>query len=415
MNPGAKWIVCQLGARERYAIPRALRKKGLLCELITDFWFPPGLPLPRLLSEKMSPRWSEDLSVESVHAHNGFFLAFELAARLRGISDWNLMIARNLAFRRLAAKRLQVLAGKGIKGAGEPVVFSYSYSALDQFREAKKLGWRRVLGQIDLGPREDDLEKSLLAQHSGWRCSTPSSPPSSYWENWREECALADTIIVNSDWARDGMIRQGVSPEKLVVIPLAYEAGAKESACDMKDKGDSSPNRFAASQPFDQQRPLRVLFLGQVVARKGIYDLIEAARLLTGEPLVIDVVGPHHQLPEGLPANIRFHGSVALGETASWYRAADLFVLPTQSDGFAITQLEAMSHGLPVITTGHCGAVVEEGWNGLIFPPGDASALAGVLRRLVADPSLVGQMASHARETVGRFSIERLSERLDSL
>ena len=403
---GGNWIVCQLGARERYAIPRALQRRGLLRELITDFWFPQGGFRPPLLAKKMDPRWNDELAGATIKSFNGYFLAFELMGRLGGRSEWDLMIARNHAFQRHAAKRLMSLPSGGAVGGQDTIVFSYSYSALEQFREAKRKGWRTVLGQIDLGPMENELEKHLLGEHPEWHCSTLSSPPTSYWHEWREECELADTIIVNSEWAREGMLYQGIPREKIVVIPLAYQV-EKAECLKPKAKGINSD--------FTQKQPLRVLFLGQVVARKGIYDLIAAARMLEGEDVIIDVVGAHRPLPELLPSNLRFHGAVSLSETLAWYRAADLFVLPTHSDGFAITQLEAMSHGLPVITTPRCGSVVEDGWNGCLFQQGDAVALADLLRRLSSDRDLLHAMSLRAKETVGRFSVERLAENLSLL
>ena len=48
--------------------------------------------------------------------------------------------------------------------------------------------------------------------------------PPEYWDFWREECKLADRIVVNSEWAREGLVRGGVPAEKISIIPLAYEA-----------------------------------------------------------------------------------------------------------------------------------------------------------------------------------------------
>ena len=48
--------------------------------------------------------------------------------------------------------------------------------------------------------------------------------PPEYWALWREECELADRIVVNSEWSREGLIRGGVPAEKISIIPLAYEA-----------------------------------------------------------------------------------------------------------------------------------------------------------------------------------------------
>jgi len=82
--------------------------------------------------------------------------------------------------------------------------------------------------------------------------------------------------------------------------------------------------------------------------------LIEAARLLTHEDVRFDIVGPigiSRDAVASAPSNMRFHGRVSRDQAADWYRQSDVFVLPTISDGFALTQLEAMAHGLPVIAT----------------------------------------------------------------
>ena len=434
-SPQPNWIVCQLGARERYAVARALHREGKLWALITDLWMPPASLLSRIIQHgKIAIRWNPELADARVRSFNIRYLCFELMARLRGVRDWDRKISRNTLFQKEAVRMLKSMPDL-VAGEKPPILFCYSYCARDILRYAKSRGWRTVLGQIDLGPGEDKLEKQLLANHPEWSCSTSQSPPHEYWNNWREECALADTIMVNSEWAKQAMITEGIDPGKLVVVPLAYEAAvvkgqeSEVQGAGMKDErgrvSDEGARRGAesgislapnpGSQRFDSRHPMRVLFLGQTVARKGIYDLVEAARLLLNDPVVIDVVGPHRPLPEGLPSSIRFHGRVSLLEASQWYDLADVFVLPTWSDGFAITQLEAMSHGLPVVTTPCCGSVVEHEWNGLICSSGDVPGLAGILQRLASNPDLLKQMGFHARETASRFSVDRLAERLASL
>jgi len=93
--------------------------------------------------------------------------------------------------------------------------------------------------------------------------------------------------------------------------------------------------------------------------------------LLKDEAIHFDVVGPIGISEEALacvPSNMTFHGPVSRDRTEAYYRSADLFVLPTLSDGFALTQLEAMTHGLPVIATPNCAEVVSDGVDGLIVP-----------------------------------------------
>ena len=62
--------------------------------------------------------------------------------------------------------------------------------------------------------------------------------PPEYWGSWREECKLADRIVVNSEWSREGLVRGGVPGEKISVIPLAYEA--PEIRSQKSEVGDSA-------------------------------------------------------------------------------------------------------------------------------------------------------------------------------
>ena len=101
-----------------------------------------------------------------------------------------------------------------------------------------------------------------------------------------------------------------------------------------------------------------------------------------------------------------------MAEAANWYRKADLFVLPTLSDGFAITQLEAMSHGLPVITTPCCGEVVSDGVDGFIVAPRDAEALAKTFLRYLAEPGLLRSHQTAAFAKSKQFTLERLAGNL---
>jgi glycosyltransferase involved in cell wall biosynthesis len=79
--------------------------------------------------------------------------------------------------------------------------------------------------------------------------------------------------------------------------------------------------------------------------------------------------------------------------------------LPTISDGFAITQLEAMAHGLPVITTPNCGQVVTDGVDGFIVPVRDSQALADAIARLDGDRPLLRTMSANTLLTVQKYDL----------
>jgi glycosyltransferase involved in cell wall biosynthesis len=140
-----------------------------------------------------------------------------------------------------------------------------------------------------------------------------------------------------------------------------------------------------------------------------------AAKLLANEPVHFNVVGPIGILPAAVasaPRSMTFHGPVSRDRVAEWYRQSDVFVLPTLSDGFAITQLEALVHGLPVIVTPNCGQVVEEGKTGFIIPPRDPQALADTILRFIRNPGPALEMAPACREAAKAFSVETYGKRL---
>ena len=318
-----------------------------------------------------------------------------------------MIVARNHWFQRKVAGALNSqLSSLNYR----PILLSYSYAALEPFRFAKSRGWKTLLLQIDPGPEEERIVAGEAARvpelASDWQRA-----PAEYWASWRQECELADRIIVNSEWSRAGLMRSGIPSEKLTLIPLAYEASEADNQKSEVRQVRSYPARFT------QDRPMRVLFLGQVNLRKGVARLVQAAQTLRDEPVEFWIVGPvqiaNTQAATG-NARVKWFGPVTRKETAEKYRAADVFILPTLSDGFAITQLEAQSYGLPVISSKYCGGVVENGRNGIILEEASAACIAAAIRDCVADPQRLQTMAA-ALGVQNDFTTNMLAERLQKL
>lgn len=387
------WICCQIGAREHYAVSRALFFHQVLSLLITDAWVRPGNPLGRL-NAGLKSRFHTELAEAEVYGPAVHSMAFELWARRAAPSGWPLVMARNGWFQRVALSRLSQIAPCG----NVPVLMSYSYAAAELFAFARRKGWRTVLGQIDPGPVEEEIVAKL---HD----STPQSgsewkpAPSAYWSEWRRECALADRIVVNSSWSRDALVQEGIAKEKIRIVPLAYERPPASLVF---------ARRYPAS--FSSARPLRVLFLGQVNLRKGIGPLLDAIRLLRGEPIEFTLVGPVQiSIPEDLRCHrqVRWHGMAPRPATSQFYQDADVFLFPTLSDGFGLTQLEAQAWKLPIITTRFCGEVVEQGRNGWILPEVTPQSIAAALRECLRDPARL-QAASELGGLDERFGLARV-------
>jgi glycosyltransferase involved in cell wall biosynthesis len=378
-------------------------------------------------TEKTKDENSQSFSV-SAFQHFGRREQSALSARADGIPD---ELVRAFPFRSLLWKwRVRQLAAQGrsheaylqtdavfatavarLKLPPHEVFFGYSYASLEVLEAEKKRGVLMVLDQIDPGAMEFQLVAEEMARFPKL-AGPPPEFPAAYYERNQREWALADRIVVNSEWSRKAMVKQGVAPEKLFVMPLCYEANAEKLKAESRDLQPSTFN------PQPSTTPLRALFLSQVNVRKGIHYLMQAAKLLANEPVRFDVVGSIGILPGAVasaPRNMTFHGPVSRGGAAEWYRKADLFVLPTISDGFAITQLEAMSHGVPVITTPCCGEVVSNGVDGFIVPSRDAEALAKTFLRYLSEPSLLKEQQKAALVKAKQFTLERLAENLCSL
>jgi glycosyltransferase involved in cell wall biosynthesis len=358
------WWVFQIGAREHYAVARALHEAGLLGGLVTDAWVPAGSAWSKWCPQRMRDRFHEDLGGGRVVSFNWRMGAFEAGLRMRRTGGMAAAMARNERFQELALEQLRKLP------PGERItVFSYSYAARHLFRYAKSRGWRTVLGQIDPGPEEERIVSEEFARE-GERLGAKWQPaPRLYWELWREEVALADRILVNSEWSRKCLSKAGVNDEKMTVVPLVF--------C----RTDAANGLSRERCPGLENRPLRLLFLGQINLRKGVARMLEAMRLLRGQPIELVLAGPSAVDPSAwvdLPS-VKWVGPVPRSHVADYYRSADLFILPTLSDGYALTQLEAMSHGLPVLASRFCGRAVDSGKNGFLIEDLSAEGIAAAI------------------------------------
>jgi phosphatidyl-myo-inositol dimannoside synthase len=143
---------------------------------------------------------------------------------------------------------------------------------------------------------------------------------------------------------------------------------------------------------------------------KGIDHTIEALAHLRrcGLDLQYDVVGTGDDLERlvhvatslGVLDYVRFHGSIPDEKLATLYQAADIFVLPSGSEGFGLVFLEAMAYGKPVVAADVGGApfVVRPKVNGCLVPYGSPAALGVCLEGLIKDPQASRQLGQNGRK-----------------
>lgn len=145
------------------------------------------------------------------------------------------------------------------------------------------------------------------------------------------------------------------------------------------------------------------LFLGELSARKGVLDAVEATLAAAGRgaPLTLLVAGDG---PQDAAVRARAGRAVRpLGfrrDADRLLAAADLFVLPSEREGLSFAVLEAMGHGLPMLVSDGAGNPEAVGDAGVVVPFGDPVALARALERLAADAGERARLGAAARERV---------------
>ena len=172
--------------------------------------------------------------------------------------------------------------------------------------------------------------------------------------------------------------------------------------------------------------PLRLITVSRLVPLKGLDILLKAMQLLAEQKIEVEWWcvgdGPARQAIEQIAAElgqaerVKFLGNIPNGpELYRLYQAADIFVLPSLTEGISQSLLEAMAHSLPAIASdvGGIPGVLTNNVHGLLVPPGDPVALAAAIRKLAEQPMLVAQLqqAGFARAQNFRADILRQSFR----
>jgi D-inositol-3-phosphate glycosyltransferase len=153
-----------------------------------------------------------------------------------------------------------------------------------------------------------------------------------------------------------------------------------------------------------EDRPI-VLFVGRLVAKKGIEAVLAAAR--AAPELRFVVVSPGGRPPDAA-GNVHHLGTVTRDELRMLYRAADAFLLPSYGEGFSLAAQEAMASGVPVVLREGQGhrRLADEARPGVIEAPPEGVAIAAALRALLGDP------VAHA---AARAAVRNLAERRFSM
>jgi glycosyltransferase involved in cell wall biosynthesis len=394
-----RFIVIQMGARMHYAIPAILAQAGILEKFYTDICGNTGFPkvldsfLPKSLSPKavqrlLGRRLPTEIPSSSVTTCASTAIANGVIGKLN--KNW-------FAFP-LGIETEERVKQKLLK---------------DQFLNANALYTNLVNSDIDLVKKAKDngilvVHEAILNPDVGYimreeRERYPGIEKQESLESVEkgvrrdfEKWLLSDLILVPSNFVLERVVKLGGKAEKIDIVPYGIDAN------------------WFYHQPIPKKG--KILFVGSVGLRKGNHYLAEATNILKkrGVKCEVRVVGPYNQETIQQPEfqGPTYIGQVPRSEVIKEFLEADIFVMPTLSDSFALVHLEAMACGVPVITTPNCGSVVRDREEGFIVPIRDAPTLADRMEQLLTDDNLRNQMSQKARERAKEFSWDKYLERL---
>lgn len=319
-------------------------------------------------------------------------LMYVVNSRVRHRDQQRHDFQRALALDRAVRRRLQA-GRKPLAIVGMPM------SSRSGFEWAKRHGAMTIFNHVNPDLRTENNAFRIAAQDA----HSEDERGEVLRERWSpriiqhtdHEISLADLVLVPSPFVRDDLLRRGVHPDRLVLLPYGVDL-----------------ERFVPCERNNHTGSVRILYVGQVGYRKGLPYIVAALGRLGMNLSSLRVVGPvvhQSRILERRLQGVNYIGVVRHQELTTQYHEADIFVLPSLAEGMALVVLEAMATGLPVIVTRESGyeGVVRDGVEGFIVPARDPEAIAHKVEILTEDAGLRLRMGQAARRRAEEFSWQR--------
>jgi len=211
----------------------------------------------------------------------------------------------------------------------------------------------------------------------------------------------ADKVIAVSKAIAARALKCGASTSNVIVIHHGIDI--------------PEPQGFLRNQSKSRSG-LKLLFVGRLAPEKGLTYLVESLSILEDKSLHLTIIGDGPLLNKlkqeaggfGVIQQIEFTGHMPPEHLESYYKRADVLVLPSLSEAFGLVILEAQSYGLPVIATqvGGIPDLIKDGHNGILVEAASSTSLAHAIKRMLDQKALISEMGINAFENSKIFSWE---------
>jgi len=368
-------ITCHAGSRDNYQLSLAFDEVHLLDSLVTDFYMPDYL---RWISKKRS------------HVN---LRSKKVSWKLHDLTNGCILKRYQLLGQDLSLRAAQL----AIKHQSNLFLSSYTANAGFEYLASCDSKLRKYLFQLHPHPNlivkilQDEI---ALGKVSDRDLSYEAELSPTFYQTLANEALQADQICVTSTFSKESLVLAGVSKEKIKVIPYGVDH-----------------NLFSSSKKQQRIGKLKILFCGQFIHRKGIFYLYEALKQLDHQHYELHIVTRGECDQKSLKMflndlNVRFYSSISSLALVELMHLSDIFVLPSLYEGFGHVILEAMSAGLPVITTVNTAGydLITDNYDGNVGPIRDPNFLLEKITFFIESPLALKEFGENAANTAKKYT-----------
>jgi glycosyltransferase involved in cell wall biosynthesis len=381
-----KVVTCHAGARDGYYLSVAFHRLGLLERLVTDLY------MPSFAGKLLEGRNNSELPFSKTLSLPSIF--FKIKFLETDFFDEQSALSK---------KAFEIAKATGSH------LFLTSYTAFDAFKlaKAKQLDISCDLFQIHPHPLSvqkilsdelslvPDAKNSIIAEHE-------MNANSEMLYRLDQESKLADRIVVASSFTKRTLSENGIAEAKITVNPYGINS-----------------KLFPAKKSYNMKNEIKVLFLGQMVQRKGLSYLLESIKQMDTNRVSLTIVGRgrvDEDLLNKYKSLVDFNILTNLNHQSlvKCFHEHDVMVLPSLVEGFGHVILEAMSSGLPVICTENTAGpdLFLTRDEGFVIPIRNPNAISSSLEMLLCDRNKNEHMGRVAAQTARLFTWNKHIETL---